>query len=179
MRSKGFWVAKGVKEQGVLWSKVWLCQVFFAAKCVKLLRSKVCVLSKVFFEAKCVSAVLVSHTFFCHHHICWLFRISKSWFLEVRNQNWTALHHNIRYFEKDETNVLWQNFVYKPIYSILAIGSCKVLSTLWEKALKGRLSGVNKMSTKACQKKNWAQLKLLPGIFQSNIISNAGTVPPP
>ena len=32
------------------------CQVFFAAKCVKLLRSKVCVLSKVFFEAKCASA---------------------------------------------------------------------------------------------------------------------------
>ena len=32
------------------------CQVFFAVKCVKLLRSKVCVLSKVFFEAKCASA---------------------------------------------------------------------------------------------------------------------------
>ena len=32
------------------------CQVFFAAKCVKLLRSKVCVLSKVFFDAKCASA---------------------------------------------------------------------------------------------------------------------------
>ena len=32
------------------------CQVFFAVKCVKLLRSKVCVLSKVFFDAKCASA---------------------------------------------------------------------------------------------------------------------------
>ena len=26
MRSKGFWVAKGVKEQGVLWSKVCLAK---------------------------------------------------------------------------------------------------------------------------------------------------------
>ena len=34
------------------------CQVFFAVKCVKLLRSKVCVLSKVFFDAKCASAVV-------------------------------------------------------------------------------------------------------------------------
>ncbi len=47
---------KGVKEQGVLRSKLLLCQVFWAAKCVKLLRSKVCILSKVFFEAKCALA---------------------------------------------------------------------------------------------------------------------------
>ena len=33
-------------------------QVFWAAKCVKLLRSKVFLLSKVFFEAKCASAVV-------------------------------------------------------------------------------------------------------------------------
>ena len=57
MRSKGFWVAKGVKEQGVLRSKLWLCHVCLAAKCVKLLRSKVFLLSNVFFfEAKCASA---------------------------------------------------------------------------------------------------------------------------
>ena len=30
--------------------------MFWAAKCVKLLRSKVCILSKVFFEAKCALA---------------------------------------------------------------------------------------------------------------------------
>ena len=57
MRSKRFWVAKGVKEQGVLRSKSWLCKVLFEAKCVKLLRSKVFLLSKVFFEAKCASAL--------------------------------------------------------------------------------------------------------------------------
>ena len=34
----------------------WLCKVLWAAKCVKLLRSKVFLLSKVFFEAKCASA---------------------------------------------------------------------------------------------------------------------------
>ena len=46
----------GVKEQGVFWSKLRLCKVFFEAKCVKLLRSKGFLLSKVFFEAKCASA---------------------------------------------------------------------------------------------------------------------------
>ena len=56
MRSKGFWIAKGVKEQGVLRSKLWLCHVCLAAKCVKLLRSKVFLMSKVFFEAKCAPA---------------------------------------------------------------------------------------------------------------------------
>ena len=47
MRSKGFSVAKGVKEQSVLWSKLWLCQVCWAAKCVQLLRSKM------FLRVKC------------------------------------------------------------------------------------------------------------------------------
>ena len=64
MRSKGFWVAKGVEEQGVLRSKLWLCQVCWAGKCVKLLRSKVFLLSKVFFEAKCASANVFGETFF-------------------------------------------------------------------------------------------------------------------
>ena len=40
MRSKGFSVAKGVNEQIVLWSKLWLCQVCWDAMCVQLLRSK-------------------------------------------------------------------------------------------------------------------------------------------
>ena len=40
------------------------CQVFFAVKCVKLLRSKVCVLSKVFFDAKCASAYVILNFIF-------------------------------------------------------------------------------------------------------------------